>query len=104
MCCSVTTNQQFIQYPTYILMYINFCCMGRTGRMHRTEWHKIFLGIGITQMSSRMLFTSIPRYSNSLTVSKDILKRISITWNCKCCYYSGSYFARPVSSSPHKLF
>jgi len=65
--------------------------------MQRTKWPKAFLGIGITQISSHMFFTSIPRYLNSLTVSKDILKRISITWNCKCCNYTGPYFVRPVS-------
>ena len=43
-------------------------------------------------MSSHMFFTSISRYLNSLTVSKDILKRLSVTWNCKCCNYTGSVF------------
>jgi len=43
-------------------------------------------------MSSRMFFTSIPRYLNYFIVSKDILKRLSVTWNCKCCNYTGSLF------------
>jgi len=51
----------------------------------------------IGHWSSHMFFTSIPRYLNSLNISKDILKRISITWNCKCCNYTGPYFVRPVS-------
>ena len=63
-----------------------------TWKKFEKRWPKAFLGVGITHMSSRMFFTSIPRYLNSVALLKDILKRLSITWNCKCCNYTGSLF------------
>ena len=72
--------------------------------MQSTKWPKAFLGIGITQISSRMFFTSIPMEMNYFAVSKDNLKWLSIMWNCMCCNYTGSAFCPTYHSSLHRLF
>lgn len=53
---------------------------------------KHFQALVLPRFLSECLFTVVPRYVNSVTGTKDTLKRLGLMWNCKCCKYTGSIF------------